>query len=81
MPPNPPAAPHDPSKPLPGRLGNLTIPQQHTLEKFKEALKAEGESSSGLDQRDVSLIVLNRMVRPRTTRRCYVVAVLACKEV
>ncbi|KZT33274.1 hypothetical protein SISSUDRAFT_1011154 [Sistotremastrum suecicum HHB10207 ss-3] len=29
-------------KPLPGRIGNLTIPQQHTLEKFKKALEEEG---------------------------------------
>jgi len=42
MPPTPPVAPHDPSKPLPGRLGNLTIPQQHTLEKFKKELQEEG---------------------------------------
>lgn len=28
--------------PLPGRLGNLTIPQQHALEKFKKELQDEG---------------------------------------
>lgn len=28
--------------PLPGRLGNLTIPQQHALEKFKKELEDEG---------------------------------------
>jgi len=42
MPPNPPAPVQDPSKPLPGRVGNLTIPQQHTLEKFKKELQDEG---------------------------------------
>jgi len=36
------ATPQDPTKPLPGRLGNLTIPQQHTLEKFKKELQDEG---------------------------------------
>ncbi|KAF5356662.1 hypothetical protein D9757_013142 [Collybiopsis confluens] len=29
-------------KPLPGRLGNLTVPQQHALEKFKKELQDEG---------------------------------------
>jgi hypothetical protein len=29
-------------RPLPGRLGNLSIPQQHALEKFKRELIAEG---------------------------------------
>jgi hypothetical protein len=29
-------------RPLPGRLGNLTIIQLHTLEKFKKELKEEG---------------------------------------
>ena len=29
-------------KPLPGRLGNLTVPQQHALESLKTQLKAEG---------------------------------------
>jgi hypothetical protein len=29
-------------KPLPGRLGNLTVPQQHALETLKKELKAEG---------------------------------------
>jgi hypothetical protein len=29
-------------KPLPGRLGNLTVMQQHTLEKFKKELQDEG---------------------------------------
>ena len=28
--------------PPPGRVGNLTIPQQHTLEKFRKELKEEG---------------------------------------
>jgi hypothetical protein len=28
-------------KPLPGRLGNLTVPQQHALEKFKKELIEE----------------------------------------
>lgn len=28
--------------PLPGRLGNLSIVQNHTLEKFRQALKDEG---------------------------------------
>ncbi|KAF8508244.1 CRAL-TRIO domain-containing protein [Hysterangium stoloniferum] len=42
MPPNPPPQVQDPSKPLPGRLGNLSIPQQHTLEKFKKELQNEG---------------------------------------
>ncbi|KAF8897120.1 CRAL-TRIO domain-containing protein [Infundibulicybe gibba] len=30
-------------KPLPGRLGNLTIPQQHSLEKLKKELIEEGK--------------------------------------
>ncbi|KIJ26775.1 hypothetical protein M422DRAFT_272117 [Sphaerobolus stellatus SS14] len=42
MPPNPTAAPQDPSQPLPGRLGNLSVPQQHALEKFKKELQDEG---------------------------------------
>jgi hypothetical protein len=29
-------------KPPPGRLGNLTIPQQHSLDKFKKELQDEG---------------------------------------
>jgi hypothetical protein len=29
-------------KPLPGRLGNLTVPQQHALEKLKKELTEEG---------------------------------------
>ena len=29
-------------QPLPGRLGNLTVIQLHTLEKFKKELKEEG---------------------------------------
>lgn len=29
-------------RPLPGRLGNLTVTQQHTLEKFKKELQDEG---------------------------------------
>ncbi|KIK53129.1 hypothetical protein GYMLUDRAFT_250560 [Collybiopsis luxurians FD-317 M1] len=29
-------------KPLPGRLGNLTVPQQHTLDMFKKELQEEG---------------------------------------
>ena len=29
-------------RPLPGRLGNLTVIQLHTLEKFKRELKEEG---------------------------------------
>ncbi|KAF9780209.1 CRAL-TRIO domain-containing protein [Thelephora terrestris] len=29
-------------KPLPGRLGNLTVPQQHALDTFKKQLKEEG---------------------------------------
>lgn len=29
-------------KPAPGRLGNLTVIQQHALEKFKKELIAEG---------------------------------------
>ncbi|KZT63982.1 hypothetical protein DAEQUDRAFT_718733 [Daedalea quercina L-15889] len=34
----------DPSyKPLPGRLGNLTIPQQHALEKLKKELQQSGD--------------------------------------
>lgn len=28
-------------KPLPGRLGNLSVPQQHALEKFKKELQDE----------------------------------------
>jgi hypothetical protein len=29
-------------KPLPGRLGNLTVTQQHVLEKLKKELQDEG---------------------------------------
>ena len=29
-------------KPLPGRLGNLTVPQQHALDSLKKQLKDEG---------------------------------------
>jgi hypothetical protein len=29
-------------RPLPGRLGNLTVMQLHTLEKFKKELQDEG---------------------------------------
>lgn len=39
-----PAGITDPNyKPPPGRLGNLTIPQQHALEKLKKELKEEGK--------------------------------------
>ncbi|KAJ7663010.1 CRAL-TRIO domain-containing protein [Mycena rosella] len=34
-------------KPLPGQLGNLTMIQQHTLEKFKKELKEEGYYTEG----------------------------------
>ncbi|KAJ6579542.1 CRAL-TRIO domain-containing protein [Mycena vulgaris] len=34
-------------KPLPGRLGNLTVIQQHALEKFKKELKDEGYYTEG----------------------------------
>jgi hypothetical protein len=30
-------------KPLPGRLGNMTVAQQHALEKFKKELVDEGQ--------------------------------------
>ena len=30
-------------KPLPGRVGNLTIPQQHALDKLKKELEEEGK--------------------------------------
>jgi hypothetical protein len=29
-------------QPQPGRLGNLSVPQQHALEKFKKELQDEG---------------------------------------
>ena len=29
-------------RPPPGRLGNLTIPQQHALEKLKKELQSDG---------------------------------------
>ena len=29
-------------KPLPGRLGNLTVEQQHILDKFRKAIQEEG---------------------------------------
>jgi hypothetical protein len=38
-----PAGVTDPNyKPLPGRLGNLTVPQQHALDKLKKELQDEG---------------------------------------
>jgi hypothetical protein len=38
-----PAGVTDPNyKPPPGRLGNLTIPQQHALEKFKREIVEAG---------------------------------------
>ena len=30
-------------KPLPGRLGNLTVPQQHALESLRKQLQEEGK--------------------------------------
>jgi hypothetical protein len=30
-------------KPLPGRLGNLTVPQQHALDNLKKSLKGENK--------------------------------------
>ncbi|KAF7327484.1 CRAL-TRIO domain-containing protein [Mycena kentingensis (nom. inval.)] len=50
-------------QPLPGRLGNLSVPQQHTLEKFKKELKEEGyysEDNARLD--DATLL---RFLRAR----------------
>lgn len=39
-----PAGITDPNyKPLPGRLGNLTVPQQHALDTLKKELEAEGK--------------------------------------
>jgi hypothetical protein len=29
-------------RPLPGRLGNLSVPQQHALDKFRKELQEEG---------------------------------------
>ncbi len=38
-----PAGVTDPNyKPPPGRLGNLTVPQQHALEKFRKELQDQG---------------------------------------
>lgn len=34
-------------KPLPGRLGNLTVTQQHMLDKLKKELKEEGHFVEG----------------------------------
>lgn len=34
-------------KPLPGRLGNLTVPQQHALEKLRKELQDEGHFVPG----------------------------------
>ncbi|KAF8580799.1 hypothetical protein K439DRAFT_1619541 [Ramaria rubella] len=45
MPPNllpPDLQTHDPSKPFPGHVGNLTVPQQHALEKLRNLLQDEG---------------------------------------
>ena len=39
----PAAAPIDGWTPPPGSLGNLTIPQQHTLEKFRKELQESGK--------------------------------------
>lgn len=39
-----PAGVTDPNyKPLPGRLGNLTVPQQHALDTLKKELHDEGK--------------------------------------
>ena len=40
--PMPPGVTDPTYKPPPGRLGNLTVPQQHALETLKKQLKDEG---------------------------------------
>ena len=40
--PMPPGVTDPKYRPLPGQLGNMTVTQVHTLEKFKRELKAEG---------------------------------------
>jgi hypothetical protein len=42
MPPNLPSASQQPFTPLPGRVGNLSIPQQHALDVFRKELQEEG---------------------------------------
>lgn len=60
-------------KPLPGRLGNLTIPQQHALETFKKELQQEGKlvperhDDATLLRWVPVLLHLWRFARPRTS--------------
>ena len=52
-------------KPLPGRLGNLSVPQQHALDTLKKVLQAEGAFvPERMD--DATLL---RCVRPSRRRR------------
>jgi hypothetical protein len=48
-------------KPLPGRLGNLTVPQQHALDTLKSQLKEEGH----FVEKRMDDAALLRLVRPR----------------
>ena len=48
-------------KPPPGRLGNLTVPQQHALSKLKKELEAEGQF---LPERHDDALLLRSVVPP-----------------
>jgi len=50
-------------KPPPGRLGNLTVPQQHALEKFKKELQDEGHFVPERMDDAMLLRCFNRLLR------------------
>ena len=61
-------------KPPPGRLGNLTVPQQHALSKLKKELEAEGHF---IPERHDDALLLRSVAPPASSRVRYVLTITA----